>query len=263
MHPYFGVTGFMSRAEVEQCLSCVPDSHVRKLMVGLLVSSTTISGRRNSLWNKFPKPQDFRKIFFKDPRAFNCLHFATREPSKLFDHLMMCVDYANGVLDGIQINIPWPDEKAIAKVMDQAPGLKLIFQLSPHMAEYEGMEFRDITDSFYKRYRDLADYVLVDFSRGLGHELRPELIYQYLIELKIKIEEHKSDIGLVIGGGLEADNVKRLIGALLNDFPQLSWDTEGKLRDDSEGGGHLVLFKAVKYINESVKLIKPVELLGG
>lgn len=248
--PYIGVTGFMTKTEIEECLACVPIDSRRKFMVGVLASSTTITGQRNTLWNKFPRREDFRKIFISDPRAFNCLHFATREPEKLYDHLMRCVDFAGENLNGIQLNIAWPDAESIRRVRDQYPRLKIVQQISPHLPEYQNVEMEDIAVFLNQRYAGLIDYVLVDFSRGLGKELDTTEI-SYWLDV---ISALNPNLRLVVGGGLEAGNLDSLIRPLLVDYPSLSWDSEGKQRDNSDGGGHLVLPNAKSYLEKSFAL---------
>ncbi|MFA6526351.1 MAG: hypothetical protein WCT26_02985 [Candidatus Buchananbacteria bacterium] len=250
---YVGITGFMARAEIEECLACVPTDNQRKFMVGVLASSTTISGQRNTLWNKFPRREDFRKIFFSDSRAFNCLHFATREPEKLYDHLMRCVDFAGENLNGIQLNIPWPDAESIRRVRDQSPRLKFILQVSPHLKDLLRMSIKETASNYAKAYGNLADYFLIDRSRGFGLELDPAYT-SIMLERFAEFLGCKRDNAFVVGGGLEAGNLDRLIQPLLVDYPSLSWDSEGKQRDNSDGGGHLVLPNAINYLEKSFAL---------
>jgi len=262
--PYIGVTGIVKRSETEYCLNALPANCTRRLMVGLLASSTTVSGRDNTLWNKFPKLRDARNIFIKDRRAFNCFHFASRklELPNLYNHLMMLLDAANGVLDGIQINNAWPDVKVLSKVQDQSPGLKFILQVSPHLDEFKGMTAEEIAKRYLASYGELADYFLIDYSRGLGVEMDIDQTLELMLQFDRFDSSHKKPGRLVGCGGLCADNVGRLILPLQRRIQCLSWDAEGKLRDESEGGGHLVMYKTVEYIKKSAELSKPIELFS-
>lgn len=263
--PYVGITGFMSDDEIAALYNAVMTRYITnnllenfRFMAGVLVSSKTIEGQPNSLPNKFPKRENLARIFIRDPhhRLFQCLHFATHRPDKLYDHLMMCADYAGEDLDGFQLNIPWPDSRAINRIKSHFPNLKFILQISPHLPEFSEYHFRDLAYELITKYADCADYFLVDFSRGFGQELPPAKVYQHLIELKLAIQARKKNIGLAVAGGLQADNTERLLGALLNDFPGLSWDAEGKLRDDAPGGGNLILSKAETYLKKSFELLQ-------
>lgn len=52
--PYIGITGFMSRDEVEEVLTVFPENSTRKLMVGVLASEKTLHGPTNKWPNRYP-----------------------------------------------------------------------------------------------------------------------------------------------------------------------------------------------------------------
>ena len=76
-----------------------------------------------------------------------------------------------------------------------------------------------------------VDYMLVDPSGGFGKRMDPVLVRSYVDE----IYQRQIPIGVGISGGLEAQNVEELLGPLMEEYPGLSCDAEGRLRKGSEG----------------------------
>src|SRR5437868_5866280 len=106
--PYVGVTGFMSRPEVVEALAMVPRGSVRRLMVGVLMSSKTLVGQINKWPGRYPKKDAIVDIFIDDPRALNLIHYNTDNPEALFTQLAEITKLAGPNLDGFQLNIAWP-----------------------------------------------------------------------------------------------------------------------------------------------------------
>lgn len=253
--PYIGITGFMEADEVTACLNywrqVTNPTPQYLLMIGVLVSSKTITGHANAWSNKFPKRQYFRRIFQRSDYLFNCLHFATRDPERLYDHLMLALEYSNGLADGIQLNLVWPDEAALWRVKTQYPRLKFVLQVSPHLAGYLLMSPAQIANTINVKYGRVIDYVLVDFSRGFGKQLPLTEVCKFLS----LIEMVNPQISLGTCGGLEADNLRQTIGKLITDYPQLSFDTERRLRDDSPLSGQLDLAAAKAYLQTAATIL--------
>ncbi|MBI2450547.1 MAG: hypothetical protein HYV47_03355 [Candidatus Nealsonbacteria bacterium] len=105
--PYVGITGFMRRQEVSAVLEQA-NLRVRMLMVGVLVSSKTLSGRQNKWPNRYPKIKEMADIFPEDPNALNLIHYNTDEPETLANQLLELTDRGGHNLRGFQLNIAWP-----------------------------------------------------------------------------------------------------------------------------------------------------------
>lgn len=251
--PYVGITGFMSADEVEQCLDAIPQESERKLMVGVLSSSKTVTGQTNSSGNKFPKREDYSRIFINDSQAFNCFHFGNPLPGQLYDHLMLMLEYGAGLADGIQLNVVWPDEEDLRKVKTQYPQIKFILQVSPHLIGYSIMKPQQIGWRIKSIYGDLIDYVIVDFSRGLGLKMPIDDVRLYLSAI---IKENPKILPAV-GGGLNGQNVRRIMSELVAEFPNISPDAENRLRDDSPAGGKLIIEEAQLYTDEAFEGLEP------
>ncbi|MBI4524882.1 MAG: hypothetical protein HY695_13850 [Deltaproteobacteria bacterium] len=106
---YIGVTGFTRAAEARQALQCFAGSSARKLMVGVLVSSRTLSGRANRRPGRYPNIERIREIFHEHPAALNLIHYNTDAPATLSSELLRLVDVSGAHLHGFQLNIAWPN----------------------------------------------------------------------------------------------------------------------------------------------------------
>jgi len=112
MRPYIGITGFMSREEVDAMLALMPPDSKRMLMVGILANQKTLRNEPQKRPNISPVKEEIEKIFppfsindSENRVTFNLIHYNTRDASDLSDQLfqIMCGD-----CDGFQLNIAWP-----------------------------------------------------------------------------------------------------------------------------------------------------------
>lgn len=97
-------------------------------------------------------------------------------------------------------------------------------------------------------YADIIDYILLDTSGGLGKPFEPELMKEYLLVLK----EKNPEIGLGVAGGLSSTTLG-ILGPLVADFPDLSIDAEGRLRDQNDC---LDIYLAGQYLLKSLEIFK-------
>jgi hypothetical protein len=151
----------------------------------------------------------------------------------------------------------WPHPRVLARIKNQKPNLKFILQISPHLDDYNDMAIGQISERLADDYRGLADYVIVDFSRGLGKELAVGQTMAYLEG----ISKMNPEIGLSTGGGLHAGNLLIKIGSLLPRYPQLSFDAQGQLRDNlMSGGGTLCIPRAQNFLSTGFTMTAPHNL---
>lgn len=76
-----------------------------------------------------------------------------------------------------------------------------------------------------------VDYLLLDPSGGEGKQMDLTRIRNYVDE----IYQSQLPVGVAVSGGLDAQNVEGLIGPLMEEYPDLSCDAEGRLRKGAEG----------------------------
>jgi hypothetical protein len=221
---YVGVTGFMSRKEVNEALAMVPKGSTRRLMVGVLMSSKTFDGQPNNWPGRYPKREAVADIFPHDPRALNLIHYTTDRPKSLFSQLMGITEYYGGPnLDGFQLNISWPSVEEINKYWESQRKSFLVLQVgSKAMAEVESIEhFVDLVGA----YLPMVKAVLINPGSGKRKPLDAAEVEEYFSALRSAYPK----LGLVAAGGLGPDTL-HLIHPLIQKFSGLSSDAERLLR---------------------------------
>jgi hypothetical protein len=103
---YIGVTGFISRREVEAVLEGVPGDAARPLMVGVLVSAETLAGKPSR--RRYPPVEGISDLFLDDPRVLNLIHFNGGHPNRLTEALCRLTELGGPHLHGFQLNCCWP-----------------------------------------------------------------------------------------------------------------------------------------------------------
>src|SRR4051812_30046801 len=64
--PYVGITGFMSKAEVELIMNSIPRNTKRLIMIGVLMSQKTFNGQLHES-KRYPLKEDAPKMFYDHP----------------------------------------------------------------------------------------------------------------------------------------------------------------------------------------------------
>lgn len=246
MKPYIGITGFMSREEVDFVLSKMPENSDRLLMVGVLASSKTLVGKKNRWPNRYPEMDEIAEIFIYHPLALNLIHYNTREPETLSDQLSKMTILVGVNLQGFQLNIAWPSPREIALYRKKYHHKIIVLQIGSHAFEKINHSPKKLATKVAAEYEDLVDYILLDPSGGYGKFFNPYKIRAYLEALR----EKDLHIGLGIAGGLGPKTLD-LLELLITDFSDLSIDAEGKLRDEND---NLDLEKAGKYLQGSFEI---------
>ncbi|MDO8668738.1 MAG: hypothetical protein Q7K65_00405 [Candidatus Buchananbacteria bacterium] len=243
---YIGVTGFMNRNEVITILNCLPADTGRFLMVGVLASQKTLKGEPNKWPNRYPKMADIAGIFLEDNQALNLIHYNTKEPESLTEQLVKITDLAGPALDGFQLNLAWPDYEAILDYHKTCANKYIVLQIGAKALGMIGNSPQALAEEV-AQYEYLADHILIDQSGGYGTPLETEKIRAYLKALKNK----GYNFGLGVAGGLSSANLG-LIQPLVAEFPYLSIDAEGRLRDTDD---NLDLVATKAYVESAHKLL--------
>ena len=239
---YIGVSGFMSRAEVDLALAAFPPAD-RLLMVGVLASSKTLAGTQNNYPRRYPMRDDIAGIFSDDPRCLNLVHYATggeSDPEELADALYEAIRYGGPHCHGLQVNAAWPPVGALREIREHLPDRRIVLQLGP------GVLAAGPTVDFVRRldtYDGAVTDVLIDASGGRGLPIDLHTATRWLCEVGERI-----DAGRGIAGGLCAEAVPTIADLLYFEEYGVSIDAEGRLRDDADGGGNLDLDKVRRYL---------------
>ena len=162
------------------------------------------------------------------------------------------------VLDAIQINQLRYERQPerythVIRAMSSL-GLQTIIQCHSHAMKAGPDEALKALQTLTEKLE--VDYILFDASHGRGKELNPDVSKRFL-EVAYN-NSHFSDNGTNFGiaGGLSEETVEPLLSNLLQDFPDISWDAEGRLHDKIKHGGtgSLNLDRAKSYLEQSVDI---------
>lgn len=228
MKPYIGITGFMTQTEVRTVLEAMRQGDSRKLMVGVLASQKTAQGQEDKWPHRYPRVEDIAEIFTNHATALNLIHYNTKEPKTLYDQLMALTEHGGPHLHGFQLNIAWPDPKALIAYRARYPEKIIVLQIGSaaftSMNNYPYLLAERIAQDY--ECKGLVDYVLLDPSGGHGKPFDTTTARRYLNALKAR--GIKCSFG--VAGGLSPTTLT-LVEPLLKEFPDLSIDAEGRLRD--------------------------------
>lgn len=245
---YVGVSGIVSQAEVRAALGTFPDCG-RQLMVGVLASAKTLAGQPVKHWRRHPRPEDIAGIFVDDLRCLNLVHYATdtREVGPLARELLAAVDAGGPLCHGLQLNIAWP---ALAELIvlraRRRPGLRMVLQLG--RTATDGLNEAQVVSLVepYAETQVITD-LLLDASGGRGVPIDSGKADAYVRALRAAYP----GLGVGVAGGLCAETLPSVAQLLSDD---ISVDAEGRLRDDTDGGGNLVPELVAAYLAKAAEI---------
>lgn len=247
---YIGITGFMSREEVDGVLSVLSDERETLVMIGGLVSAKTLQDGQSKWPKRYPEPNTLGKIFPSYRNVLNLIHFNTRNQDRLLFDMNWTQDLAGPNCHGFQLNIAWPDKKVLEqyKKGSMFRNKTIVLQCGAKAMKEAGSPFN--VGMRLRDYEGLVDYVLIDPSGGLGKEFNPEDARAAFYYIRENARDSNA-IGLGIAGGLHAGNLGNL-QSMLPDF-EFSIDAEGKLRD---GNDNLDIAAAQAYLRAADALFR-------
>lgn len=240
--PYIGVTGFMSRLEVEAVLSIFPENGPRDLMVGVLASAKTMAEPPIPVrWpQRYPRKEDIADIFVDDPRAVNLVHYATDDRHTLGEQLPRIP--GGDLMHGYQLNVAWP---SINPMKQATKDRRVVLQIGRKAVE-EAKDSPSQVAWELSFYRDFVTDVLFDPSGGKGLPLDLDRAAAFVKA----IAEACPTLGIGIAGGLSADRLPE-VAPLLKRFPFLSIDAEGRLRTEND---HLDPGLTLAYVQRALEI---------
>ncbi|MDP3726249.1 MAG: hypothetical protein Q8R36_03570 [bacterium] len=239
----------MSQSEALSVLDSVPSSSRRLVMIGVLASQKTVFlGGANKWPNRYPNLGDIAGIFPVHSLALNLVHYNTKEPETLLEQMLVVTRWGGPNFEGFQLNVAWPRPRILEKYRRRHGNMYIVLQIG-------GGAFKKIGDSPLRlakkvigEYKGLVDYVLLDPSGGYGKPFDSERIREYLVALREEGAERF--IGLGVAGGLSPTTLN-LVEPLVKDFPEVSIDAEGRLRD---GNDKLDVSVAKKYVSKALEI---------
>jgi len=244
--PYIGVTGFMSRAEVDEVLLAVSNTSRRKLMVGVLVSSKTMQGIPNKWPGRYPRGENIAEIFSPHPMALNLVHFNTKDPDELLAHMVAVTELGGENFHGFQLNIKWPSPKTLYEYKKLYPQKIIVLQCGEEALkeiEYDPNKLAATASN----YEHICEYLLVDPSGGIG---KPFDTYKACCYLAV-LNANTGFMGFGIAGGLSYESINELLSPIARIYPNTSIDAEGRLRDQND---NLDIAKAQAFVSRAYEL---------
>lgn len=245
--PYIGITGFMSRKEVDEILQNVPADLNRQIMIGVLASFKTLQHFKNSMPNRYPELENIRGIFSQHPKALNLIHYNTKERETLCAQLLGLAKIAGHHLHGFQLNVSWPEPKDLETFHTQSDKkMKIVLQIGSGAFEKIDHSPEKLARKVKTEYEGLIDYILLDPSGGQGKQFDPEKAKAYLDALL----DVNINAALGVAGGLCAETLGSF-ELLVKYFPDLCVDAEGRLRDKDD---NLDLKLAQAYLRRAINI---------
>lgn len=201
-----------------------------RFMSGPLVSRKSLLGRPVDTPARYPERGSMRSLMCDPsesrpgvlPEVWNVIHFNSRDP-RLYKQLVMIAEISP-LVGGVQLNIAWPCPHQLAMFRDIHPRVQLILQIGNAAFNAIDRGSANLVECL-RPYEGICEYALFDPSGGEG---RPFDIDEASSVLSALVDS-RLEMAWGVTGGLCAENVGRL-APLLDIYPQLSWDAEGKLR---------------------------------
>jgi len=228
--PYIGITDFTDFAQVGMMLKVLREHRKarsgRMLHVGVMTSYKTLNGIQSRWSGVFPPIEQIGRIFHSTVnRVYNCLHYADYSFRTGYADLARAIELAGPYIDAIQLDMPWPEPAVIAEgVHASRRQIDVILQIGKGAIE-EANNDPDEVVRHLEEYEGIIHRVLLDKSMGQGLEMNAEELLPFLRAIK----EAFPDIALGVAGGL-GPNSMGLVAPLIDEFPDLSIDAQGRLR---------------------------------
>jgi hypothetical protein len=259
---YIGITDFENYEQVQRILEfftkLVGTSNARKLMVGLMMNYQTLH-KLDTVWaNSWPTREKIGEMFRPHPKAFNTLHYADYKQGRTTaKDLAMAIEFADSHkgLDALQLDMPWPNPDVIINGVQNfirsGRSLPVVIMLGSTAAmrcEYDmNRTIERIGD-----YKDIVDYVLVDFSAGKGIPMDVDLTRKYLRAL---VDTYGNKFSYTIAGGFGAGQM-HIPQPLLVEFPGLNCDAQGRMHIDNDPKKPSDPEKQEAYLVDAVRVFK-------
>lgn len=196
----------------------------RLLHVGVMISYKTLKGLPTKWTSVFPAKDKLKDIFSIDG-VLNILHYADYEDQPdLANSLCAAVDFCGENLQGVQLDMIWPDPKELTTFCKKHPTHKIILQIGKNAMEQIG-DSPEAAVQRLAKYQGTVAGVLLDRSMGQGKGMDAQALLPYARAISKAFPE----ITLAAAGGLGPKSM-HLVEPMLQEFPNLSIDAQGQLR---------------------------------
>jgi len=240
---YIGITGFGTRAEVEEV-----GRHIDKLPLGYFMFGFTSSNKRLadplSKGGTSPPLVSLLSLIEAVPQGHLPMihYFSSNSPDTLADEVISLYRYCgiNPDTVGLQLNAEWPAPEQLAKIRKElGQATTITLQLPKSVLKKDSTKFPSNLAIGLKDYQDLISYVLIDPSGGTGEDFSQTVSLPQIAELMQSIIA-ETTITPGIAGGLSHENVGSTVSQLKQasrckhcqqpGLENICVDAQGKLR---------------------------------
>lgn len=254
MVPYIGICDFPSAEQALRSadhfdrLCTSPKMSARKLMVGVMMSYKTLRDLPTKWKSAWPNPKEIHKIFENHPRVLNTLHYADFDGSTRASDLIVATSYGGENIHAIQLDMIWPSPEMIQVFKHFNPNLKVILQVNGRsLNEYDHNPVRVAFK--IKKYGSSIDGILLDKSHGKGLGMDALAMLPFIHEISNRCKS----LTLAVAGGLGPETI-HLLQPIVKEFPQISIDAQGRLRQSGNSLDPINWGLAHKYLVQAVRM---------
>jgi hypothetical protein len=220
-----------------------------KLMIGILVSSKTLSGATNRWSNVYAPVSQIPELTTLNPNhLLYTVHYNTDDAVTVDEQIDQIMQLSS-TIDAIQLNISWVNPIKIQKVRRKYPNLRIILQIGLQALKDINTEGDIYLGDALRAYAGdiggeaIIDDFLIDQSEGNKRPIDVWRTFACIADVKIPTGIHAG-----VAGGLRGETVRELRGLIRRLQRPLNMDAQGGVRDDAEAGGNMVLEKVNRYI---------------
>jgi hypothetical protein len=218
-----------------------------KLMVGVMMSFKTMTGVTSRWAPVWPKKQTVQSIFKDHPRAFNTLHYADYDGVTVLDNLLEASNHGGCHLHAMQLDMIWPEPSLIEDFRAVRPNIQVVLQLNKNALALMDDDPQRVVEKL-GGYNESVDYALLDKSHGKGLGMDAGALLPFIRA----IAEHLPHIGLAVAGGL-GPNTMHLVEPVVDEFPDVSIDAQGKLRPSGNAMDPIDWTMADSYLAKTIE----------
>lgn len=223
-----------------------------QVVSGVQVTNKTLSGTENKYGRKwYPVGDEIQQAGYRGGSLQVFLHLFEEKFEDIQDTIQRVGRMTHQFRSGWQLNMT-PFHQV--SVVDVFARLRSEFPRDTIVLQCHALAMNVLGPDGVAEYVNALkpDYALLDASHGRGLEL-------YTGALKNFVKEMSTirNVGIIVAGGLEADNLERLLGPLLEINSAIGWDAEGKLRSEGNDGKKVLdIEKVHQYLEESSRILK-------
>lgn len=229
MHvPYIGITDFTHKNQVWEMLNVLDFNRApgqeRRLHVGVMMSRKTLRGEETK-WSKAFPPKEKVASIFSYPEAMNCLHYADYDEVNLVENLSEAIKWGGEGTNALQLDMMWPNHDDVLEAIHRSgKKLEVILQVGEKALGKMGNEPEEVVAQI-RLYCGTIHHVLLDKSGGKGLGMDAEGLRPFVRAVR----EALPQLGVTVAGGLGPKSL-HLVEPLVEEFPDLNIDAQGKLR---------------------------------